>query len=237
MNSPRRGFTLIELLVVIAIIAILAAILFPVFAQAREAARKTQCVSNVKQLSLGIAMYTQDNDEMLPQASRNDSCRNAITGVIGDSRWMHQIHPYVKNAGVHSCPSDSQRALWDPNACGNFGDYGYNAFFLNNQSLAAFGKPAETVVIGDGQSAGNVGNRFRLRPDVQTGANTWQGAPWTTWAIAESRVTYRHQEQANIGFLDGHAKVMRRQDVNRLATTEEGRALANEERFVLWNRL
>jgi len=231
-----RGFTLIELLVVIAIIAILAAILFPVFAQAREAARKTQCLSNVRQIMTGITMYAQDYDEQLPQGTRAGVCTNATTGVAGEGRWMHQIHPYVKNAGVHTCPSDSQRTVWDPGACGNFGDYGYNAFMLNNQPLASVVKPAETIVIADGQSAGSQGNRFRLRPDVQTGPNTWDGAPWTTWAVAESRVTYRHQNQANFGFLDGHAKVMRPSDINRTAATEDGNALTAEAQYLLWNR-
>src|SRR3954469_8157623 len=98
-STPRRrAFTLIELLVVIAIIAILAAILFPVFAQAREAARKTQCLSNVKQIMTGILMYAQDYDEQLPQGTRAGVCINATTGVAGAGRWMHQIHPYVKNA-------------------------------------------------------------------------------------------------------------------------------------------
>jgi prepilin-type N-terminal cleavage/methylation domain-containing protein/prepilin-type processing-associated H-X9-DG protein len=231
-----RGFTLIELLVVIAIIAILAAILFPVFAQAREAARKTQCTSNVKQIMTGILMYAQDYDELLPQGTRAGTCVNAVTGVVGQGRWMHQIHPYVKNAGVHTCPSDSQRAVWNPGACGNFADYGYNAFMLNNQSLASVAKAAETIVIADGQSAGTEGNRFRLRPDVPAGANTWSGAPWNTWDVDESRVTYRHQNQANFGFLDGHAKVMRPADVNRTAATEDGAALTAEAQFLLWNR-
>ncbi|MCC2671601.1 MAG: hypothetical protein K0Q72_4072, partial [Armatimonadetes bacterium] len=78
--------------------------------------------------------------------------------------------------------------------------------------------------------------RFRLRPDVSTGPNTWTGAPWTTWAVAESRVTYRHQNQANFGFLDGHAKVLRPGDVNRTAAVEDGVALTAEAQFLLWNR-
>jgi len=241
--TPRRAFTLIELLVVIAIIAILAAILFPVFAQAREKARQATCVSNVKQISLGTAMYAQDFDECLPQASRTDGCIDS-TGAIGDLRWMHQIHPYVKNAGVHSCPSDARSTPWDPRACSNYADYGYNAFFLNNQPLAAFAKPADTIAIADGDGSGSMGNRFRIRPDVQTGPNTWDGAPWSNWTVtAQSRVIYRHQNQAIVGFLDGHAKSMRRGDVNFTANTEDGVNLAalsttdlDEPRFILWNR-
>jgi prepilin-type N-terminal cleavage/methylation domain-containing protein/prepilin-type processing-associated H-X9-DG protein len=242
VTRRARGFTLIELLVVIAIIAILAAILFPVFAQAREKARTSQCLSNVKQISLAVMMYAQYYDELLPQASRDGICRDAA-GVVGAGRWMHQIHPYTKNAGIQSCPSDARRIRWDPNACGNHGAYGYNAFFMNNQPLAAFAKPAETITIGDGYTDTGFGNRFRLRPDRQTGPNTWVGAPWTTWNVNESRVTYRHQDQANFGFLDGHAKIMRRGDANRTADTEDGINLItlsttdlDEPRYILWNR-
>src|SRR5688572_14558614 len=98
-GSFRRAFTLIELLVVIAIIAILAAILFPVFAQAREAARKTSCLSNVKQIMTGVKMYTQDYDELNPQY--------VWTPVAGGNyhTWMELVNPYVKNAGVFLCPS------------------------------------------------------------------------------------------------------------------------------------
>jgi prepilin-type N-terminal cleavage/methylation domain-containing protein len=100
-RGMNRAFTLIELLVVIAIISILAAILFPVFAQAREAARKTQCASNVRQMGLAITMYAQDYDEVLPAGSRAQSCRSA-DGTIGTARWMNQIYPYTKNAACSS---------------------------------------------------------------------------------------------------------------------------------------
>src|SRR5438874_10562711 len=93
--SRSKGFTLIELLVVIAIIAILAAILFPVFAQAREAARKITCVSNMKQLSLGWLMYVQDYDEANPMTAW---CSGAPQGPCNSSQvyWLTDIDPYVK---------------------------------------------------------------------------------------------------------------------------------------------
>jgi prepilin-type N-terminal cleavage/methylation domain-containing protein/prepilin-type processing-associated H-X9-DG protein len=93
----RSGFTLIELLVVIAIIAILAAILFPVFAQAREKARQASCLSNHKQLTLGMLMYTQDYDESFVGTPLWDLAPS----------WPQRIEPYIKNVGVFRCPSDS----------------------------------------------------------------------------------------------------------------------------------
>ena len=125
----RKAFTLIELLVVIAIIAILAAILFPVFAQAREKARQTTCLSNCKQIVLGITMYVNDYDETFP---RNDDCiaparipyqPNAVgcSGPYGQRvnhyKWQYWIYPYVKNIGIFFCPSRPyDRTAWERDA-------------------------------------------------------------------------------------------------------------------------
>jgi prepilin-type N-terminal cleavage/methylation domain-containing protein/prepilin-type processing-associated H-X9-DG protein len=99
ITSTRRGFTLIELLVVIAIIAILAAILFPVFAQAREKARAITCISNLKQIGTGVMMYVQDYDERYPTPERE----------YPDAPFLipTQVQPYIKNAGIFKCPNDS----------------------------------------------------------------------------------------------------------------------------------
>jgi len=111
--SPRsgRGFTLIELLVVIAIISILAAILFPVFAQAREKARATACLSNMKQIGTGMLMYVQDYDETLPETGLGGVFRNATNSGLGQLYMgilpFHlAIQPYTKNYTVFGCPSD-----------------------------------------------------------------------------------------------------------------------------------
>jgi prepilin-type N-terminal cleavage/methylation domain-containing protein/prepilin-type processing-associated H-X9-DG protein len=114
---PRRsGFTLIELLVVIAIIAILAAILFPVFAQAREKARQSTCLSNMKQQGTAIAMYRQDYDETYPQAYYYLD-NNSSAG--GYAQWSGMCQPYVKNWGIFVCPSDRLRGLAPTNFIGN----------------------------------------------------------------------------------------------------------------------
>ncbi|GAB4454109.1 MAG: hypothetical protein OHK0029_08290 [Armatimonadaceae bacterium] len=109
MSRRQNGFTLIELLVVIAIIAILAAILFPVFAQAREKARQTACLSNVKQMGLGMMMYAQDYDEVIARNAFADPPR-VLEGAhftnCSTPRWMDVIQPYIKNFDIYNCPSD-----------------------------------------------------------------------------------------------------------------------------------
>jgi prepilin-type N-terminal cleavage/methylation domain-containing protein/prepilin-type processing-associated H-X9-DG protein len=157
--ARRRAFTLIELLVVIAIIAILAAILFPVFAQAREAARKASCQSNLKQLGTAIMMYTQDYDEVYP---------TGLQESWWDNTWYRVVGPYVKNIQVFRCPSDPGK---DPPAAFSWAgprlSYVANGYMLDRggwrvvgvmgmaqawmagttQSLAGVGRVAETVML------------------------------------------------------------------------------------------
>jgi len=108
-NAPRRSvaFTLIELLVVIAIIAILAAILFPVFAQARAKARQSACVSNLRQIGMALAMYRSDHDELQPESSPDldPACLDCCEGTY---TWRAAILPYVKNRGLFVCPQQPQ---------------------------------------------------------------------------------------------------------------------------------
>jgi prepilin-type N-terminal cleavage/methylation domain-containing protein/prepilin-type processing-associated H-X9-DG protein len=133
----RRGFTLIELLVVIAIIAILAAILFPVFAQAREQSRATGCLSNLKQLSTGMMMYVQDYDELYPPSFTG-------SGPTG-RRWADMFAAYARNNEIRNCPSQPF-----PKATTTVGGgYGYNRQVFEVFPQAAVQEPAATIVFGD----------------------------------------------------------------------------------------
>ncbi len=105
-QNRKSAFTLIELLVVIAIIAILAAILFPVFAQAREKARAISCLSNMKQLGLSIYMYVQDYDETYPECVDQSVTMSSVP--YSYLLWSHRVYPYVKNGQVWKCPSNSK---------------------------------------------------------------------------------------------------------------------------------
>ena len=152
-NTTRRlgrGFTLIELLVVIAIIAILAAILFPVFQKVRENARRTQCLSNEKQIGLGVIQYQQDADEKNP---------GGLNGYGGGSGWAGQIYPFVKSVGVFQCPDDSAHspaaASYALNAntakiapaCLAANYSGCCAMTADSTSLSQYNAPSNTVLV------------------------------------------------------------------------------------------
>ncbi len=152
-NSRSTGFTLIELLVVIAIIAILAAILFPVFAQAREQARKTSCLSNVKQIGTGTSMYVQDFDEMFPTAWGNPA-----------GTWVELIQPYIKNGqpkggdgwnrstGIFHCSSDTlgpATVSYTTNALVSGAGAKDAGFYDEAERLAGLDKPASVIWAGE----------------------------------------------------------------------------------------
>jgi prepilin-type N-terminal cleavage/methylation domain-containing protein/prepilin-type processing-associated H-X9-DG protein len=137
----RKGFTLIELLVVIAIIAILAAILFPVFAKAREKARQITCASNLKQLGLGYIQYYQDYDENFP-VGQAGGCPWPTAGI----GWAGAIYPYVKSAGVYACPDDSTT----PGSGLNKISYAVNAQVSQGAIiLAGVNQPSTTVLLSE----------------------------------------------------------------------------------------
>ena len=169
----RRAFTLIELLVVIAIIAILAAILFPVFAQAREAARRAACISNTRQLGTAVMLYVQDHDDTYPMSMYPA----VINGSLHPFTWIDGVFPYFKNSGIVACPSEPQSIDWNHflgpgclngaagTPVGNFRYFSYNgnytvirpgvpnAFFPGFHSpvlsMAALPRPADTCLFAD----------------------------------------------------------------------------------------
>lgn len=199
----RRGFTLIELLVVIAIIAILAAILFPVFARAREKARQTSCLSNVKQLALGAMMYVQDYDEMM-----FDRCTRSWTDTVNRVVWLPRngypslLEPYVKNWQIGRCPSVPDR-----------NGYGFNTA-LRWIAIARITSPAEKVLFSDD----TFGSMTLYSPSAgvtQWGANfvTPEGSSGSAIVWGDNCPYGRHNGVANVGFCDGHAKAMQPLDL------------------------
>ncbi len=140
-EKAKCGFTLIELLVVIAIIAILAAILFPVFAQAREKARQISCTSNIKQIALATMMYCQDYDEQFPIGYVDDTATNTVTS------WPGEIAPYLKSTGVLVCPDDAMAGQVDKNKGWGF-DISYSSNSLSYINWGSWGTPQQETLLG-----------------------------------------------------------------------------------------
>ena len=193
----RRGFTLIELLVVIAIIAILAAILFPVFARAREKARQTSCLSNVKQMMLAWNMYAQDYDEMSNRYAAY-TAPAVVIPVGGRDYWFELLNPYVKNSQIFSCPSYRNTNVTSGGSSAPHPDfpdgvnYGYNTYAVQI-ALGDMNSPAQLGIIADGQN--NYWRICRFTDSDPTNHYLW--------------ATTRHNGGSNVGFADGHAKWVR----------------------------
>jgi prepilin-type N-terminal cleavage/methylation domain-containing protein len=215
VDAKRTGFTLIELLVVIAIIAILAAILFPVFAQAREKARQTTCLSNEKEIGLGVIMYVQDYDEHFP-VEREPNTYNP-PGPFGIT-WRTTIQPYIKNTQLMYCPDDASNVQWSEgyqdgitygcasdgsvNEKGNHISYAYNGYLFDNSQgvrLSTLQSPASEIL--------TLETRLEY-PDLGLWTIPWNLSGLPAGFPGEGPFI-SHSHMLDFGFSDGHVKAMK----------------------------
>ena len=191
----KRAFTLIELLVVIAIIAILAAILFPVFAKAREKARTSSCASNLKQQALAVMQYAQDFDETHP-LGRND---------VGDS-WRELIQPYIKSIQVFKCPSNTATANANDDACAiSYAvNGGYDTAAKHHDVANGYGSIAQTQGIG----MAGIQSPASLILLCESKDGSWR-VNISEDAGGAQRLFYGHNGMSNYAFCDGHVKLMK----------------------------
>ena len=188
--TNKKGFTLIELLVVIAIIAILAAILFPVFAKAREKARQTTCLNNLKQIGLAMVQYVQDYDEIYP------SLINEYNGPYGDPKLytVGILDSYIKNEKVWECPSADKSSVSTTGMLNiSYMINGCLTYVYQQTSMAQIGRPSDLVVVYD--SGYHLPITY-LRPEHVDG-NTF-GWPYMYGKL--------HNGGANFAYADGHSK-------------------------------
>ncbi len=199
-KPANKAFTLIELLVVIAIIAILASILFPVFARARENARRTSCLNNIKQIGLGVMQYVQDYDEVFPKAVD-------ISAPVGSQFWFQNLQPYVKSTQIFTCPSAQETV----------NGYGSLRAIMGINTDAVVRLPtlqaaASIYMIFDyGLNYASADNVITSGPNNQYLPGMGENGGTCTNSTATAQrykdcLSGRHFSGVNMAFADGHAK-------------------------------
>jgi len=201
----KNAFTLIELLVVIAIIAILASILFPVFARARESARRASCSSNLKQIALAVMQYTQDFDEKFPQVV----VEATVSKVTANNPygWADALQPYTKSVQLFQCPSETEGPTDDPTSTApGYSDYWYNRM-LSGESQAAVNSVSQTILNGDGNGNSSQYNNNGCNSAASgiTVATACTNNP-PILSLGTTNMLGRHLDGANYSFADGHVK-------------------------------
>lgn len=208
----HKGFTLIELLIVIAIIAILASILFPVFARTRENARRTSCLSNLKQIGLATVQYTQDYDERSFPAG-GPTWDNILSTTVFLPSWRQRMYPYIKNVQVFRCPSrpiggfTTSQADWPvENYPAMPISYSTTNFFsgTSGQAIAGYVEPSRKIMVVESPRDGST-----------FGSPAWNNGcaggdtNWTTYWTDPNNKFLGHLGTLNYLFIDGHAKAYR----------------------------
>ncbi|MGC4043576.1 MAG: prepilin-type N-terminal cleavage/methylation domain-containing protein [Armatimonas sp.] len=224
LSTKRTGFTLIELLVVIAIIAILAAILFPVFAQAREKARQTSCLSNMKQIAMGVNMYVQDYDEQVffRSSTNIDNTRSHVITpkTAYEQLWWNQIMPYIKNEAIFTCPSDagptdSFNGKGDPGPrlTGTIRRSYVASLAPESLTLAQISNPVETIIVTE---------KWDKWPDGKAIGEPWMDLldgkdfnpnPLDPIKYPLGIMGIRHNGMVNCAYMDGHSKATKPGDI------------------------
>jgi prepilin-type N-terminal cleavage/methylation domain-containing protein len=198
-RRQKKAFTLIELLVVIAIIAILAAILFPVFARARENARRASCLSNLKQIGLGAMMYSQDYD---------GNYMIHYDATPGNAKlWPQILQPYLKSAQIFDCPSATHKNTGGYDSQISYGlNYWLSRYYYSDATESGITKPSETVLITETTNYANTAGYYLIYPSYYGYTYPTSSAYGFDSTSAYSLLAERHFDGVDVVWADGHAK-------------------------------
>ncbi len=223
----RRAFTLVEILIVLFVVGVLAALLFPTFARARENARRSSCQSNLKQIGLGILQYVRDYDETFPLAYADSDGSGAYNPYL-DNGWMQILQPYIKSTAVFQCPSEDKNYFPPLRAT----DYWYSAPVSQTDNMNVVAKPSQTVMCGDGvgMPAAFVATHGAIAYKGDAPSLKYNRDIWDIGEKTEGKGGRRHLSGLNLLFCDGHVKWYKPATVGA-ATVDENAPNTNTPTF------